>query len=47
MHSSGQSGLVVSPDYRNFVEAWQAGRDLPLWGRGERKLVLQGRPAAK
>lgn len=47
MHSSGQSGLVLSPDYRNFVEAWQAGRDLPLWGRGERRLVLQGRPAAK
>jgi penicillin amidase len=47
MHSSGQSGLVVSPDYRNFVEAWRAGRDLPLWGRGERRLVLLGRPAAK
>jgi penicillin amidase len=47
MHSSGQSGLVVSRDYRNFVEAWQAGRDLPLWGHGERRLLLQGRPAAK
>jgi hypothetical protein len=24
MHSSGQSGLVLAPDYRNFVEAWAA-----------------------
>ncbi|MBI5790229.1 MAG: penicillin acylase family protein [Rhodocyclales bacterium] len=47
MHSSGQSGLVAAPDYRNYVESWQAGRDLPLWAGGERRLVLQGRPAAK
>jgi penicillin amidase len=47
MHSSGQSGLVLSPDFRRFVEPWQMVRDLPLWGGGGRKLVLQGRPAAK
>jgi len=47
MHSSGQSGLVLAPGYRGFVAPWAAVQDLPLWGRGERKLVLQGRSAAK
>ncbi|MFA4969770.1 MAG: penicillin acylase family protein [Sulfuritalea sp.] len=47
MHSSGQSGLVLAPDYRRFVEPWLAVGDLPLWGRGNRTLVLQGRSAAK
>jgi penicillin amidase len=47
MHSSGQSGLVLAPEYRSFVEPWTAARDLPLWGSGSRKLTLQGRSAAK
>ena len=47
MHSGGQSGLVLAPDYRRFVAQWVAVADFPLWGRGERKLVLQGRSAAK
>jgi penicillin amidase len=47
MHSSGQSGLVLAPDYRRFVAPWAAVGDLPLWGKGEHKLVLQGRSAAK
>jgi len=47
MHSSGQSGLVLAPDYRRFIEPWLAVGDLPLWGRGNRTLVLQGRSAAK
>ena len=47
MHSSGQSGLVLAPEYRGFVGPWTAVRDLPLWGNGNRKLVLQGRSAAK
>jgi penicillin amidase len=47
MHSSGQSGLVLAPEFRRFVEPWRAVSDLPLWRGGERKLVLQGRPAAK
>ena len=47
MHSSGQSGLVLAPDYRRFVAPWAAVGDIPLWRDGERKLVLQGRAAAK
>ncbi|MBI5107927.1 MAG: penicillin acylase family protein [Rhodocyclales bacterium] len=47
MHSSGQSGLVLAPGYRRFVEPWQATRDLRLWRDGSRKLVLRGRPAAQ
>lgn len=47
MHSSGQSGLVLAPGYRSFVAPWAGVRDLPLWGRGERTLVLQGRTAAQ
>ena len=47
MHSSGQSGLALAPEYRSFVGPWTAVRDLPLWGSGQRKLTLQGRSAAK
>ncbi|MDO8788151.1 MAG: penicillin acylase family protein [Sulfuritalea sp.] len=47
MHSSGQSGLVLAPGYRSFVEPWASVRDLPLWGKGNRILVLQGRSAAQ
>jgi penicillin amidase len=47
MHSSGQSGLVLAPGYRRFVEPWQAARDIRLWQDGSRKLVLQGKPAAQ
>ncbi|MCX7166825.1 MAG: penicillin acylase family protein [Rhodocyclales bacterium] len=42
MHSSGQSGLVLAPEYRGFVAPWAAVSDLPLWGRGNRNLVLHG-----
>jgi penicillin amidase len=47
MHSSGQSGLVLAPDYRSFVASWAAVRDVPLWRDGGRKLLLQGSSAAK
>jgi penicillin amidase len=47
MHSSGQSGLALAPGYRSFVASWAAVRDLPLWRDGGRKLLLQGRSAAK
>jgi penicillin amidase len=47
MHSSGQSGLFLAPQYRDLAAPWAALRDLPLWGKGEHKLVLQGRSAAK
>lgn len=29
--SSGQSGLVFSPHYRNLLDAWRRVEDLPLW----------------
>jgi len=47
MHSSGQSGLVLAPDFRRFAEPWRSIGDLPLWGEGTRSLVLEGKPAAK
>jgi penicillin amidase len=31
MHSSGQSGIVLSPDYRSFSQPWAAGRQVPVW----------------
>ena len=47
IHSSGQSGLVLAPHYRNFVASWAAVHVLPLWREGGRKLWLQGGSAAK
>ena len=47
MHSSGQSGLVLAPDYRRFVEAWRSVAYVPLWRTGGRTLVIEGRPGAK
>jgi penicillin amidase len=50
MHSSGQSGLVFSPHYRDFVERWAAVAYVPLWdGSGEGPqdvLVLRPDPEA-
>jgi penicillin amidase len=41
MHSSGQSGIVLSPLYRNFVGAWTRVDYVPLWGTtAEQTLVL-------
>jgi penicillin G amidase len=41
MHSSGQSGNVFSPLYRNFVQHWAGVRYVPLWGApAEQTLVL-------
>jgi penicillin amidase len=31
MHSTGQSGIVWSPHYRNFVEPWVQVQSVPLW----------------
>ena len=49
MHSSGQSGIVFSPLYRNLVERWANVDDVPLWGgAAEHILSLQPMvPAAK
>jgi penicillin amidase len=33
MHSSGQSGLVFSPLYRNFVQRWANVEYTPLWAQ--------------
>ncbi|MED5619381.1 penicillin acylase family protein [Ideonella sp. BN130291] len=46
MHSSGQSGIVSSPLYRNFAERWARVEYLPLWGRGAPAHTLLVRPAA-
>jgi penicillin amidase len=41
MHSSGQSGIALSPLYRNFVGAWTKVDYVPLWGASaEHSLVL-------
>jgi penicillin amidase len=43
MHSSGQSGIVLSPLYRNFVQRWANVEYVPLWAQGTpaQTLVLQ------
>jgi len=46
MHSTGQSGILFSPWYRNFVVPWAATSYVPLWpapGTPQRTLVI--RPA--
>jgi penicillin amidase len=41
MHSSGQSGIALSPLYRNFVGAWTKVDYVPLWSApAEHSLVL-------
>ncbi len=48
MHSTGQSGIVFSPLYRNFVQPWRQVRYLPLWPTAEAAAaaeVLLVRPA--
>ena len=44
MHSSGQSGIVWSPLYRNFVAPWTQVRYVPLWSQGEAGSVLVVQP---
>ena len=44
MHSSGQSGLALSNDYRNFVERWSRNEYLPVWGDGRAGRVLSLAP---
>ena len=42
MHSSGQSGLALSPLYGSFVQRWAKVEYVPVWGgAAERTLVLQ------
>jgi penicillin amidase len=46
MHSTGQSGIVFSPLYRNFAEPWRRGGYVPLWADAPpaQVLVLPARP---
>jgi penicillin amidase len=45
VHSSGQSGLVFSPHYRNLLSRWQKVEDVPLWGSAAvSTLVLKPAP---
>ncbi|MEW6705812.1 MAG: penicillin acylase family protein [Pseudomonadota bacterium] len=44
MHSSGQSGLVFSPLYRNFVQRWANVEYVPLWAQGPAAQTLVVRP---
>jgi penicillin G amidase len=43
MHSSGQSGIVFSPLYRNFLRPWLRVEYVPLWPRAapEQALVIE------
>ncbi|MBP6543836.1 MAG: penicillin acylase family protein [Piscinibacter sp.] len=44
MHSTGQSGISLSPLYRSFVERWAKVDYVPVWGgAAEHTLVLQPR----
>jgi penicillin amidase len=45
MHSTGQSGIVFSPLYRNFAGSWAEVRSIPVWGsRAEHSLLLKPGP---
>jgi penicillin amidase len=41
IHSTGQSGLTFSLQYRHFVPRWAHGGYVPLWGDGRRGQVLE------
>lgn len=44
MHSSGQSGIVLSPHYRRFVERWAKVEYVPVWSApAVQTLVLKPR----
>jgi penicillin amidase len=47
MHSSGQSGIVLSPLYRNFVQRWAKVEYVPLWPQGAPAHTLVLRPAGR
>ncbi|MCM0609952.1 MAG: penicillin acylase family protein [Ideonella sp. WA131b] len=45
VHSTGQSGIVFSPRYRDQVGPWTRGELLPLWPQGDPATVLLVQPA--
>ena len=46
MHSSGQSGIPWSPQYRSFVGPWSRVEYVPVWGRGDEQEVLVLKPGS-
>ena len=44
MHSTGQSGIVFSPFFRNFVQPWAAVQYVPVWPQGAPVEVLVVKP---
>jgi penicillin amidase len=40
MHSSGQSGIPFSPNYRSFVERWTKVDYVPVWPSGPPQATL-------
>ncbi len=42
MHSSGQSGIIFSPHFRDFAPLWAAVEYVPAWSTGDRTLLLRG-----
>jgi penicillin amidase len=45
VHSTGQSGIVFSPRYRDQVGPWTRGELLPLWPQGAPSATLTVQPA--
>ncbi|MCA3241250.1 MAG: penicillin acylase family protein [Rubrivivax sp.] len=45
VHSSGQSGIVFSPRYRDLIGPWARGELVPLWPQGAPTAVLRVTPA--
>ncbi|WOB10486.1 penicillin acylase family protein [Piscinibacter gummiphilus] len=45
MHSTGQSGIVFSPQYRSFMDRWREVQGVPVWASepAKRALVLKSR----
>jgi penicillin amidase len=40
IHSSGQSGIALTPDYRSFSPLWAAGKQVSVWPTGAADQVL-------
>ncbi len=47
MHSTGQSGIPWSPQYRSFLARWLAVDYTPVWAQGAPVAVLTISPAAR
>lgn len=47
MHSTGQSGVPLSPHYRDFVEPWARVDYVPVWAQGAPRHVLVLEPGGR